>query len=489
MQPHSDPLFGRYTVVAPLGRHATGTSSLVDGPDGRQVLTVLPVADGAAFLRDAAVAARPSGPGAAPVLAYGFDDGVAWFVSPDPSGRDLADVPVSDVPVAAIVGRAFAALDAARASATGPASVPARPAPAPARRAWRRWPVIAAAVVAVLVLVGAVVGVTVMRSGSSGPAGPVTAIAGGGGTVCVIADRELYCLGRTLGESSAHNATFSPMPTVVPGLDDVTSVSMGVGVVCAVAGGEVYCWGSDAAALTGDTTSFGRALSAPVKVPGLSRATTVTASRSYRLGSGACAVTSSGTYCWGFGTGGYTLTKVRGPGEVRAIEMNFYEYSADACMLATGGAVSCWSGGTNFDMVGKAPQTVTGLPPVTRLSVSGVCGVADDRAYCWEQSDAGPILGRVLPGGLADVADVAVDRVYRDKCVVSGGSVYCTTKLDEAPQRVDRLDHATAVTTKTATCAVADGYLYCWGDLSWRTGADSAANAPKSAPVRIDLAP
>ncbi|KXP01347.1 hypothetical protein [Tsukamurella pseudospumae] len=487
MQPHSDPLFGRYTVVAPLGRHATGTSSLVDGPDGRQVLTVLPVADGAAFLRDAAVAARPSGTGAAPVLAYGFADGVAWFVAPDPSGRDLAAVPAADIPVGEMVGRALAALDAAsEAGARRTSGVGGGPAPVR-----RRWPVIAGAVAGVFVLVGAVVGVTVARSGDSGadgPSGPVTAVSGYGDTVCAVADARLYCFG---GNRSATNGdgttTARTAPAIVAGLSRVSDVAVADGVVCAITAGDVYCWGAYSSGLVPEQTTQYTGARTPVKVTGISGATRIAVATSGRLGSTACALTAAGPYCWGSAISSTKPTALRGVPKASAVEVSFVGYAAIACALVDD-AVECWTGGTDFDPLTEPPSRVAGLPAVTALSAGGACGVADGRAYCWEGNSA-TIAAVAAPwaSGRRGITAVASDGQYATAhCIVVDGAVSCAGKPTETVAVVSGLDRVTAITTAGPTCAVADGYLYCWGDLAWRTG--GTAGGAAAAPVRIEVA-
>ncbi|MET9326837.1 hypothetical protein [Tsukamurella sp. NPDC003166] len=492
MQPHSDPLFGRYIVVAPLGRHATGTSSLVDGPDGRQVLTVLPVADGAVFLRDAAVAARPSGPGPAPVLVYGFDDGVAWFVAPDPSGRDLAAVPATDIPVGEMVGRALAALDAASVAGAGRDAAgggAAGGAPAPGRSR-RRWPLIAGAVAGVLVLVGAVVGVTLARSGDSGaggPSGPVTAVSGYGDTVCAVAGARLYCFG---GNRSATNGdgttTARTAPGAVSGLSDVSDVAVGSGAVCAIAAGDVYCWGANASGLVPEQTTQYVGSRTPVKVAGISGATRIAVATSNRLGSTACAVTAAGPYCWGSAISSMKPAALRGVPKASAVEVSFVGYAAIACALVDD-AVECWTGGTGFDPLTKPPSRVAGLPAVTSLATGGACGVADGRAYCWDGNGA-TIAAAAAPWATAlrGITAVASDGQYATThCVVVDGAVSCAGKPTDTATVVSGLERVTAITTAGPTCAVADGYLYCWGDLGWRTG--GVAGGAASAPVRIDV--
>jgi alpha-tubulin suppressor-like RCC1 family protein len=96
------------------------------------------------------------------------------------------------------------------------------------------------------------------------------------------------CWGRYPG-----GATTSPMPVSVDLLGTTSSIAAGHAHICALVGGSVFCWGSNFAGQLGAALPDNS--STPIRVPGISTATAVTAGDGH-----SCALMANGSVsCWG----------------------------------------------------------------------------------------------------------------------------------------------------------------------------------------------
>lgn len=246
-----------------------------------------------------------------------------------------------------------------------------------------------------------------------------------------------------------------------------------------------------------------------------------------KMGSHTCAVTSGGTYCWGYGgsgqlgdgtgtvnqdsvarlvTGGLTFTQVA-PG------------SDHTCALTAAGAAYCWgyngSGqlGNNTTNSSNAPVAVSGGLTFSSLSagVGHTCGVSSTTLYCWgadwngQLGDDVLLVDKLVPTPVAGVlAWASVAAGYYHTCGrTTGGDLYCWGWDGYGQLGNDGLFADTGTPVAVAggqtwssvdaayyhTCAVnAAGAGYCWGYNYGRLGADTLTypvnvNRPTPIPV------
>jgi alpha-tubulin suppressor-like RCC1 family protein len=198
-------------------------------------------------------------------------------------------------------------------------------------------------------------------------------------------------------------------------LTGVTSLSSHDEFACAVAsGGSVVCWGSNAAGQIGPngtgSCSGTPCSAAPVTVPGVSNAVSVTTGANF-----SCALIQGGTVkCWGDNTNGElgnavtttcegsvnpcstTPMAVAGLTNVTAIAGG----DRFACALLQGGTVECWGDNSNNELgnastatcltsnlpCSQTPVAVTGLTNPTAIAAGGnhACAVLQSGAVkCW----------------------------------------------------------------------------------------------------------
>jgi alpha-tubulin suppressor-like RCC1 family protein len=218
----------------------------------------------------------------------------------------------------------------------------------------------------------------------------------------------------------------SSTPVTVTGVTNAVSVSMGLGYACAlISNGTVQCWGRNDNMNLGNpsvpTTSLA---TTAVPVVGLTGATSITA------GSGhTCALTSSGTKCWGS------------------------DYTGQ---LGDGGTANS-----------AAPVAVTGGHTFSAVSAGDLtCAIESGAAWCWGINSEGQTGDTSLPTGgtLGDLAHTNVP------VPVTGLGSGVTHIMDGI----------------TATCAArTDATVWCWGNgLNGAVGNESNASTGVATLVR-----
>jgi alpha-tubulin suppressor-like RCC1 family protein len=163
-----------------------------------------------------------------------------------------------------------------------------------------------------------------------------------------------------------------------------------------------------------------------------------------------------------------------------------------ACALDTAGAASCWGAssvdGDGDDSMPYHPQPTSpiGLAPATalRLGARGGCAVTDSSELaCWFDGNPGTVLAGVGPTptvvpGFSAVTDVS----HQDYsgCAVAGGYVWCwghriagrlgdgldETSVSLTPVMIPGVANAARVVAadRTTCAALTDGRVMCWGD-------------------------
>jgi hypothetical protein len=211
--------------------------------------------------------------------------------------------------------------------------------------------------------------------------------------------------------------------------------------------------------------------STPVRLDGVPRFTTVTASNR-----GTCGLDASGgAHCWGFGLGGRQGDTLRANSQVRVEVPGGHTFSALAsnpvgnriCGLAPDGRAWCWglsdgSSGGGQRPVFAGPDLVTTAVRFVSITV-GVehgCGVDVARdVYCWGSNQLGQlgVGASALNGGIRESAAPAL---------VRGGL------------KLDRI-----VAAPGYTCGLgAEASLYCWG-LGFPVDGRSAGRSDRGFPA------
>jgi len=174
-----------------------------------------------------------------------------------------------------------------------------------------------------------------------------------------------------------------------------------------------------------------------------------------------------------------------------------------------GGTLSCWGGNDRQQVSGRVSGDVDKPVEIAApngkpwsMAIAGyttTCGIADGRLYCWGANNNGQAgaPGRLdvgVPTQVTTIVDWQLVAVGRDHaCAVSASAgLYCwgsnyygqignggALSLDPpvAPSPVS-LPNVTALgIAGTATCAVSDGSLYCWGRAASNALGDPAVVA------------
>lgn len=294
----------------------------------------------------------------------------------------------------------------------------------------------------------------------------ITDISAGMEHTCAVANGKAYCWGiNTSGQLGTGNTTTSLVPVAVntSGVlanKTVTSISASASHTCAVADGKAYCWGSNTDGKLGNGTTTPSLVPVAVSTAGVLAGKTVT-SISAGAGEHTCAIADARAYCWGSNTYGKL-----GRGNTTSSTIPVAVSTASA--LGTRAVTSIDAGGTH------------------------TCAVADARAYCWGDNQAGNLgngaagassipVAVDVTGALAgkNVTDITTGQYT--SCVVATGKAYCwgdgmyghlgtgTAVLTSSPLPV--LDTG-VLAGKTVTevhgesqhvCALADSASYCWG--------------------------
>jgi alpha-tubulin suppressor-like RCC1 family protein len=271
-------------------------------------------------------------------------------------------------------------------------------------------------------------------------------------------------------------------------------------LTCAIVNtaGEVYCWGANFNREIGDNTVINR--STPVKVLGISGATSVVAAQTH-----ACAIVSGDVYCWGNRTIYNTLgdngpavnPSYSGPSAVQVVGLpagGVTSLAASAsgphtCALANGAAY-CWGwekygqmgngtgDGTNATNIGSPVVQVTGLSSGVTAIAAGdkhVCAVHNGAVKCWG-------LNCWSMGGAADCGGANAFGQLGDNLA---SAPFSTT-----PVQVQGLTSgATAVALgQFSSCAVVNGGVQCWGrNVNGQLG--DGTNTSSAVPVQVSGLP
>ncbi|HEY6476882.1 MAG TPA: RCC1 repeat-containing protein, partial [Polyangia bacterium] len=251
-----------------------------------------------------------------------------------------------------------------------------------------------------------------------------TAVSAGGGHSCArLSDGSVWCWGNNfngqLGAVSTMMVNTTPVsyvPLKVSGLPaGAVTVSAGSDETCAaLTDGSVWCWGGNSDGDLGNNSAGGTPSMTPVKVSGLSGATTVSCSNG---SSSVCATCTGGVCCWGDDTDGQlgnhmsnTLypapVMVSGLGSVASLSMGIDH----ACAVKPDGTVWCW-GLNSFNQLGNnifnainngtvfgytVPVQVSYLSS-TPMQIVGSgylasCALANDgSAWCWGDNQGGEL--------------------------------------------------------------------------------------------------
>jgi alpha-tubulin suppressor-like RCC1 family protein len=186
------------------------------------------------------------------------------------------------------------------------------------------------------------------------------AVSVGNGHACaLIAGGSIRCWGTNASGQLGDGTTSmnSPVPVTVSGIINAVAVSAGIDLTCALlSDATVACWGDNTHGELGIGATTPTSSATPVKVPGLSGVTAVSAGNQY-----ACAVLSGGTAkCWGsnmegtLGNGSTTdspiPTAVSGlagtPGGLTGVT-GIAASSEHTCAALAGGTFACWGNDMN----------------------------------------------------------------------------------------------------------------------------------------------
>jgi hypothetical protein len=193
----------------------------------------------------------------------------------------------------------------------------------------------------------------------------------------------------------------------------------------------VWCWGANNGGMLGNGAT--QASSTPVQVVAAGTASPILATKVVSQSVFSCAITTQGgAVCWG----NNSLGQLGNPSVPTSLESSTAFYSAFAVPVAL-------------------PANVSSLA----VGVQHACGLlVDGRVFCWGSNMA-----------------VGTDTT------LGVGSTAVTVKV---PAQVTGIPTASAISSgNNASCAVAGGQLYCWGDIGL------AATPYSASPVVVGAAP
>ena len=201
---------------------------------------------------------------------------------------------------------------------------------------------------------------------------------------------------------------------------------------CVLAEGAVYCWGYNGDGQLGNGNNGERSYSSvPVKVGGVLENKTVTAIGG--SGNVSCAIAEGKIYCWGENYQG-------------ALGIGGGNNNYNTPQLITGGIMR----GVRSDL----PTNYTAISLSTSGSRSrNMCAVADGKAYCWGQNNAGQLgVGYTSTTSMVPLAVVGLNGLTVTSISQDG---YFRLNASTPPE-----------SSYSHTCALASNVAYCWGNNS-----------------------
>ncbi len=411
-------------------------------------------------------------------------------------------------------------------------------APSAAASSWTRRPsgrrrkVLAASIAALVVAIGAGVGIALANDGDTVQVAPLN---GQGVKQIALADEHgcalltnstVECWGNAAqGQLGAGSLTGSRVPVTVKGLDNVTQIATQSTHACAVTTtGELWCWGNNEDGELGTGTTEPESQPTPVKalldqVKAVSIAEYVT-----------CALRIDGTvWCWGIASDSFLGQSIVGekhratptqvPGLSNVVQLSGGNYHT--CALLASGSVECWGNNekgqlgqgisSTQEKKGGNPAPVVGISDAVDLTLGffHTCAVLRDTTVrCWGMNDAGQLgdgtthdsnKPLVVPGlsgvkqlaaGESHTCALLVDQQVKcwgsDEFDQLGTSESSSTR---SPQHADRVAPATQIAAGNAfTCAGSTSHLQCWGNNA--SGQLAQGNTKRvHTPVNVRLKP
>jgi alpha-tubulin suppressor-like RCC1 family protein len=292
-------------------------------------------------------------------------------------------------------------------------------------------------------------------------------VSAGGAHTCGVREGDLYCWGEgTEGQVDPESDSDAAFPVLVNDEQVWERVSAGGEHSCGLTtGGALYCWGRNHRQQLG---AFGDVGFHQVEVGSITGWSDVSAGEEHT-----CAVTADGdanAWCWGERADGRLDGIDAGTNEPRLVQLapgsptetthTVHAGERHSCALVDDAdGAYCW-GHNNRDQLGRETATnvgvvgvVTGGHDFERLTTGGehTCGVTvGGDAYCWGFDSVGQAGG----GG--------------------GGA---------SPAIIDGLDDVSDISAGDLhTCAIAEGWVHCWGDADARLG---KGPGPSSSPGSV----
>lgn len=266
-----------------------------------------------------------------------------------------------------------------------------------------------------------------------------TKSASGTSRTCGILSGNVYCWGKNAYGQLGNNKTVDSLipvkvykETGVLAGKEVSDMFAAQDHNCAIAAGEVYCWGRNNYGQLGDGTNTNRLK--PVKVTGALSGKTVTAVGGTQYTS--CAIAEGKIYCWG--------SNVYGLVGANSTATSTTSFRTPTLVATVANGVSNGLAST---------YTATELTSGSRAT--NMCAIADDKAYCWGNNNAGQIGNNTAPSSTIYRAPVAV---YTSG--VLSGKTLTSISLDGYSSDPS----SPSPPPYTHVCAVASGAVYCWGE-------------------------